>query len=906
MDRSADAKGAQSRLRMWRPSVFTAQLFLVLLPLSVLGLQIYSNLRAANTERAAVQQIVPVVEDRVEVTLTVAALDEEVNWQAAAVEVEKLGVSNEVVIDQTGIDLDQIVANTAARSDAVLRPEFRDELAELRASTVDPLTLNRAYHELIDKIDADGRALSTKLVDLAVARPGGESVVRATRMVEMAAEAEIAIGGGWENWNGFRIETDPALAAIEMEKLISHRTDYIRAQAELRQGLVDTPLFERYVKVAGSDEVREFWALIDAEIEASLTSGTTATDENPISSTLENPGTIRELAPLLIESRQQWQNFTIDAGDEVIAAATDLEDTANRKIARNRNLLLMIGSLTLAATLLAARLISRSIRQLALSARSLRSDGASIASPTGPREVFLAGTAISEAGANFDLIRRQVVALSDGDIEHPDLAQVAPGRMGHSMKGVIDRLSNSIQERRALQAEAAWEATHDGLTGLPNRSAAVKYLEELLVDADAADVVVMFVDLDGFKTINDGHGHPVGDHLLQELSRRLRGLCRQHDRVSRIGGDEFVVILGAGTNTEEALRMGERVRDAMSESYTLPNGVPISVSASIGVTTSKPDSTVTSMLREADTAAYAAKGAGRNQVVLCTEELLAEADRTRELTTDILVAAEADQFRMEYQPIVNAAGEIVSLESLIRWDHPKLGLVMPDEFIANAERSEVITTVDRWVVQAVASQLAEWDAIHPELTDLKIAVNISSRHLNVPTFQSDILDPLVAHGIDPRRLTIEITETSLLENLELAGAQLRQLRERGVRVAIDDFGTGYSAITHLRYLPIDIIKIDRSFVANMTDPHGQEEALVRLCINTGQMLGATIVAEGVETPLQARMLTEMGAHHFQGWLYSRSIEPDEVPEFLEAWRAASVEEADLPPNDVVDHFSRNA
>jgi len=858
---------------------------LVLLPLTVLGFQIYRNLAANEQQRVVVQEVVPLAEERLRMTLTEAALDEEVNWQVAAVEVDKLGVSNDVVLAATGLDLEATVARAATRTDGILPERYRSEVDTLRSSEDDPVTLNQSYHDLIDYFDAEGQELSNRLEALSVGLDGGSDLLQAVKITEFASDAEIAIGGAWENWNGFRVEPDPKRAARTLEQLITRRSEYARAQSSIEAGLQMSPLAPRHQAVRDDPSVQKFWRLIEAEIEKSVIEGVAVPSGDAVSASIQDPGVLPELAPALIESRQLWQDFAMEAGDELIATAEQLEASANEEIALDRTLLIGIGSITLLLTLLGAGLISRSIRQLAASADSLQLGSDSIPAASGPKEVYLAGSAMSEASANLDLLRRQADALADGTLDHPDLQQVAPGKIGASLKGAVDRLSSSIHDRELLKAAAAWEANHDGLTGLPNRSAALTFLSSLLGPTGRSGVTVMFVDLDGFKTVNDGHGHNIGDDLLKELAERLQSQCRPEDKCCRIGGDEFVMILGSITDDDEVHAIAQSIRDAMAMPYTLPNGVPISVSASIGVATSRPKATVSSLLREADLGAYAAKRAGRDQFVICTEELVAEADRTRELTTDILVAADQDQFRMEYQPILDANGQVVSAEALIRWDHPTLGLVMPDEFIGKAERSEVITTVDRWVVREVARQMKLWDDHHPALSHIRVAANISSRHLNVPSFLSDILDPLMAYEIDPRRLTIEVTETSLLENLELAGAQLRQLREKGIRVAIDDFGTGYSAITHLRYLPIDIIKIDRSFVSGMADPHGQEEALVRLCIATGQMLGATIVAEGVETALQARMLKEMGADHFQGWLYSRSIAPESFPDFVKNWQA---------------------
>ncbi len=619
---------------------------------------------------------------------------------------------------------------------------------------------------------------------------------------------------------------------------------------------------------------------VDRQITDALKSGLNPAEGEIFTVALDQLGELETFLVAADASNGAWIGLTRAAGEELVTIATERERATTDEINNSRLLLTVTGLLALAATVFVALLFSRSVRRLAKAAQALRDGETEPIQPTGPREVYLAGTALSEANSNFHLVRRQAAVLAEGDLSHPDLERTVPGQLGATLKRVIDTLSHSIHERERAQEHVAWQASHDGLTGLLNRSAAIEHIEARLAAGDGGDFAVLEIDLDGFKDINDSHGHPAGDEVLVEIAKRLDQHSREADRVCRLGGDEFVMILGGPNATTVARSIATRTLSAVGEMVELASGALVRVSGCIGIAISTPDSSVTELLKNADLAVYKAKAIGRHEIVTCTPELLAESHRTAQLTADILDAIATDELRLEYQPIVDVTGRIWGVEALIRWDHPTHGLIMPENFIPIAERSSLIIAIDRWVVRSAVKQLAAWSSMGDELSRLVVAVNVSTRHLNAMTAVEDILGPLQEFRVDPSRLSVEITETALVQDTEEARLALEALRSGGIRIAVDDFGTGHSSITQLRALPIDIIKIDRSFTAHVTNSSSFDAALIQLIIDTAHLLGAEIVTEGVESIEQAEAAIRMGADSLQGWFFSASVRAEEVPVVL--------------------------
>jgi diguanylate cyclase (GGDEF)-like protein len=391
-------------------------------------------------------------------------------------------------------------------------------------------------------------------------------------------------------------------------------------------------------------------------------------------------------------------------------------------------------------------------------------------------------------------------------------------------------------------------------------------------------LALLFLDIDGFKSINDAYGHHVGDVALRTIAQRLAASIRRGDLAGRLGGDEFVVVAEPVADLEEAVALSNRILEVVTAPITF-EGITITPSASIGIGLADGTLTADELLRDADLAVYRAKSLGKGRVDVCDEDLRNEVQERSSLEHALRAALANDEFVMFYQPTIDPRSrDITSLEALIRWDRPGVGIVGPDQFIPTAERSDLILDIDRWVLRQVAAQLAEWGG-RQTLRALPVAVNISGRHLGSGTLLHDVESALAGHDVDHHLLIVEVTETALFEDMATAARELTQLRATGVRIALDDFGTGYMSLSHLRALPVDILKIDRSFVASMASD--TEDSLIRLIVDTGHLLGAVVTAEGVETEMQAQQLTEMGNDFLQGYLFSRPVDAATTTRTLE-------------------------
>ncbi|MFN8049893.1 MAG: EAL domain-containing protein [Acidimicrobiales bacterium] len=477
---------------------------------------------------------------------------------------------------------------------------------------------------------------------------------------------------------------------------------------------------------------------------------------------------------------------------------------------------------------------------------------------------------VSRSATTERLLRR-----SDG---RPYWAEVTfseldlPGAPRH----VIGRIRD-VDERHHANERLAHAATHDALTGLPNRVLLIERLDEALRRDAGRDgaVAVMFVDLDHFKLVNDSLGHECGDAVLREVSARLVRCTGPGDTVGRFGGDELVIVHGTASDTS-AVELAERVLDSLAAPMVV-GGRELVMSASIGVATHTGGTEESEqLLRNADTALYAAKERGRGRVEQFSEELFRRVVRRVEVESELRVALREDQLFLEYQPQVDlSTGRVVGVEALVRWAHPERGLVMPGDFIAVAEECGLIVQLGRWVLREACRQFVAWHATSRQAPPA-ITVNVSIRQLDDPTFVDDLIDILDETGIDPASLCLELTESALMRSDADDGvAVLDRLRSLGVFIGIDDFGTEYSSLARLRDLPVEILKIDRSFVDGLGTESG-DTAIVASIMSLSLAMGLHVVAEGVETERQAVALAELGCSVAQGFLFSRPVHPDEI------------------------------
>ena len=443
-----------------------------------------------------------------------------------------------------------------------------------------------------------------------------------------------------------------------------------------------------------------------------------------------------------------------------------------------------------------------------------------------------------------------------------------------------DELGAIVRSLRVFQhnvARIAFLAHHDALTGLPNRRLFHDRLEQALAQAGrGVDLAVLCLDLDRFKAVNDTLGHPVGDKLLQEVAQRLAACVREGDTLARLSGDEFAILQIGLTRPEDAALLAHRTIRVLGEPYEVASHRVV-IGTSIGISVTPRDgASVDALLKNADTALYRAKAEGRGVFRFFEQAMDAELQARRVLELDIRRAIEEAQFELYYQPLISLpTHEISGFEALLRWHHPERGLVSPAEFIPIAEDTGLIDTIGAWVLRQACSEATGW----PE--HVKIAVNLSPAQFRSDELVGIVNQALIASGLEPSRLELEITESVLLQQDDPNLMTLHRLRQMGVRISMDDFGTGYSSLSYLRSFPFDKIKIDRSFVKGLSNDGGSV-AIVRAVTGLSRSLGITTTAEGVETDEQLHCLAREGCHEVQGYLFSKPVPADRVPMLLNA------------------------
>ncbi|RUM23776.1 EAL domain-containing protein [Rhizobium vallis] len=444
-----------------------------------------------------------------------------------------------------------------------------------------------------------------------------------------------------------------------------------------------------------------------------------------------------------------------------------------------------------------------------------------------------------------------------------------PAPEGHAPRYLLG-ISQDVTEERAVEAKLAHLAMHDSLTGLSNRAAFSRHISERTAEATAeSPIALLYIDVDHFKHINDSKGHAAGDALLCQVSQRLMQLAEEGDLVARLGGDEFAVVLQLD-EPERAGRFAERLLQALGRAFDL-DGTREHVTCSIGIALA-PDHAVDAdvLMRHADLALYAAKESGRSTYRFYEAEMRLVAERRHVMTAELRAALDKRQFELHYQPIVQLDDDgIAGFEALIRWRHPKRGLVAPMEFIPLAEETGLIVPIGDWVIREACRAAAAWPA------HLRIAVNLSVSQFRHASLLSTVVAALDETGLNANRLEIEITESVFLTDVDQSLPLLRTLKALGIRIAIDDFGTGYSSLSYLRSFPFDKIKLDRSFVSGIETDAGNL-AIVRAVVGIGSGFNATTLAEGIETEEQLQKLRAEGFSEVQGYLLGRPMPQEEA------------------------------
>ncbi|MCB0994402.1 MAG: EAL domain-containing protein [Acidimicrobiales bacterium] len=872
-----------------RPGIGVVLFILALIPLAGTTWFATQDVREASEQAASASDIQDTAEHvRHLVTLRAALTDERI-WTYATVAVAELGLPPDIVSDMVNIDLLAEIDRSHGLVDAALAhphlTDYEEAIAALRdfAATegTDPNDANDAFLGLDTELRRAVTDELDRLEGLAALQPEGRDLVVTARVLELTSDLNEAANAQLSAYFGasFPTETD---RLDEIRRLLDTVALY-ETSAEAMTATVDagSQAGQAWEAIRDDPQILLFAELVDATIDRTMREGLAELGNQPIADAIANPETTAEAFLAARTATAAHLDLVAAAADDITAAADERFSAAESNVQSSIVTAALLAAVTLIAALFAGRLIIRPLQKMGAVSGALRSgDLDEMVDERGPKEVRSAARALNEAVAHLRLAERQATALADEQLDDPVLAESAPGQLGAALQRSVEHLATSLVEREEFRRRLAYEAAHDGLTGLPNRSASLAHLSRSLARTRRADtdLAVMFIDLDGFKRANDLHGHPVGDRLLKLVAQRLVTSVREGDLVGRLGGDEFLVIAEPVDGVEEALEIAHRLRAAIAEP-TVIETVDWTPSASIGVAMGAEDLTADELLRDADLAVYQAKARGGASVELCNEDLRGQLVARADLELALREAIDRDELTLYYQSTVDArTGATSGLEALVRWNRPGMGLQPPDSFIPIAERSDLIVALDRWVLGAAARQLAAWTD-HPLLGRCNVAVNVSGRHLGLDGLVEDVIGPLELHGVEPSRLTIEVTESALLADLNRAAVHLEQLRRRGIRVAIDDFGTGYTSLAHLRTLPIDILKIDRSFTARITDDG--ERSLVKLIVDTGHLLGVTITVEGVETPEQADVLTELGSDTLQGYRFSRPVPPAELIALLE-------------------------
>ncbi|HYW49974.1 MAG TPA: EAL domain-containing protein [Gemmatimonadaceae bacterium] len=531
------------------------------------------------------------------------------------------------------------------------------------------------------------------------------------------------------------------------------------------------------------------------------------------------------------------------------------------------------------------------LRLLAVTALDgLRDGGLAAWVDAGDRGVLEAQLAALAGGQSLVAPEEYRLHARDGQLRIVEATSVPITLEGETVYQTVLR---DVSERKRLERELVHQAFHDGLTGLANRALFHDRVAHALVrslrseSATRDRCAVIFLDLDDFKSVNDSLGHAAGDAVLATVAKRLLGTTRSCDTVARLGGDEFALLLEDVHAELDAIVTAQRIVQVM-RAPVLVGGVQVSIGASVGLAIAMDGDDLDALLRNADLALYTAKSRGKAQYVAFEPAMHAAARDRALLEADLRPALERGEMHVMYQPIVDLIdGRQTGVEALLRWTHPTRGPVPPDVFIPVAEDIGIIGVLGRWVLREACWQLRAWDKAFPSQR-LSIGVNVSGRQLEDSRLVSHVREALEASGIPAGRLILEITESVMMRDSAMALERLRALKSLGVQLAIDDFGTGYSSLAYLREFPVDILKIDKSFIDSMSDA-GNESVIANAIVSLGESLSLRTVAEGIEDVTQLRRLAELGCQHGQGYLFARPLSANDISSRLKnAERGAEV------------------
>jgi diguanylate cyclase (GGDEF)-like protein len=883
MATSNDARSASGSPPPRRRSGFgvtTRLIALVMLPVTVMcgvaGSVVWAH-RSTATRALAVEHGVAKLSELLELRDALHTLHA---VQAFDVRFLQLGVTRDLAVSFIGVDWAPRVAPARAKADRAIAslgedsPITADALSSLYAD-IDNGTIDVTL--AAQRLNDFGKSISaavTRDLDRLTLEAGNapldaalESVRAASGLVDVVTPQVIDLSAIW-----FPSPADtPQTTAAAVARLGAERTGYLHGVDDLRHLDVKS-VVAALVAIEFDPRIQAFdHAVSTTVLGEPLTAAGATLDLDKVAQTFRGHLILASLLDDLVTTATS----AVHAQAQHVATSEEASFVTWAAVAAILSLIFVGTALRLAQS------ISKPLKNLAAYAHAVN-EGHLDAQPSpghnrGPRETRVAFGVFTDLVTNLQLLDAKANALAHCDFENPVLREPLPGRLGRSLESSVALLSGSIVERDQLQTNLAHQATHDSLTGIYNRPAAITGIQAAMNRADrtAATTAVLFFDLNEFKAVNDSHGHEVGDEVLRQIADRMTVGLRSGDFAARLGGDEFVVVAEAITDVADATDLARRIIDTITMPITV-GALNISIGAAVGValTLDGPEDPLR-LLARADAAMYRAKQHDHSAIEIFDAELqqqMVEREDIETALTAALIATANNELKLHYQPVLDAAsGAMVSAEALIRWDRPGHGRLPPDSFIPIAEATALIIDIDCWVLAEATRQLVAWSSV-ADLAEMPVSVNISGRHLLSRQLPEHIRAALDQSGVDPHRLTIEITETVLLTDLVAVAAELDEVRALGVRVAIDDFGTGYTSLAHLQHLPIDIIKIDRSFVSQLNVRRGS--SLVRMVTDLGHAIDLSIVAEGVETSDELAALQAMGADCLQGFLLSRPLTPE--------------------------------
>ncbi len=842
-------------------------LVLALVPLVAAAILVFLEADRARAEKSDVELVATDVTRLVLITDLRISLLEERNWQLSTSWLTALPFDSTAVDANAAVNIEDELAGSIERVDGLIAALQLNDVGEQvqtvrTSSNGSTLDTGDAYSRLESSLAAESDLVMNRLMTNAGDLDDGGRLISAIRILEATTTARQALSA---EINYFLVAQFTGEIGLDgsLGGLVVEETTRLRALDDIRRiGPTGSSVASTLELIDGSPEIEIYETAAEQLRAVAFGTGDESGPQTPVIGSVDESLRITSAATgLYLELVNSAGADALDASSALLAGAVDRDQRALGSLA------LLIVSTTLLAWFAYHSLLAP-IADLAVRAQQIR-DGHTDADPvplTGPVEVRQATSAINEAAEQLKLAERQATALAAGDLAHSSLDQPILGELGASLQQAVRTLASSLSEREDFRRRMTYEATHDGLTQLSNRRAAMSRLEQGLARTERTGtrLAVLLFDLDWFRDINDHRGHPAGDLVLQTVAQRLTAGVRRGDHVGRLGGDEFVVVAEPVENEAQALELAQRASAILQQPMVI-DGASLNVGVSVGIALSgRAGVGAAELLHDANLAVEQVKRRGKGEIEFCTDKLRESVAAKADFDQAVRRAIHENQFILHYQPLIDPrTSRCIGVESLIRWNRPGVGLEAPAAFIPHAEESDLILEIDNWVLWAAAEQLVRWEAarINDSLT---VAVNISGRHLNSPSFVQEVLRPFHEYGIDPGKLVIEITESSLLDDLPSAAGKLTTLQSQGVKIAIDDFGTGFTSLAHLKSLPMDILKIDRTFTKE-----DSSMSLVKLIVDIGHLLGVKVVAEGIESADQADRLSTIGADLLQGYFFGR-------------------------------------